>query len=138
MTSLTRDDLKLAEEAADWLTRRMWDSSRECREGLVTWLRRSPRHVEEFLLAQATFGALHRFDPQRQIDVQELVASAKASIVPPRQIGLDPDRHPTAVDSLEPTTQNTGLRWSVCAVAALVTVAALFLGWHYLRNQDNR
>jgi transmembrane sensor len=152
MTLLTREDSKLAEEAAEWLTRMLFEPSMDCREGLVAWLQLSPRNIEEFLLAQTTYRAFHRIDPQREIDVHELVASAQASIVPLRQIGMDADRPEASVetpaseihaavieDLIRPRLQRkSGFpRWAR-VVGAVVVIVGAVMGWQYYANPDNR
>lgn len=75
------EQLRLAEQAAAWLTRLEEDAGAECRREFVAWLKHSPRHLEELLLTAAVYEGLGGLDPQRHIDVRKLVAQSGAKIV---------------------------------------------------------
>jgi transmembrane sensor len=140
MTLPNRDTARLAEEAAEWLVRLTFESTQDNRQGLVAWLQRSPRHIEEFLFAQTTFSLLHGMDPSRQIDVQELVATAKNSIVPLRQIGTAAmDESLPAI--ADPTAKRARFPWkSALAVAAsaLLLTAILSVTGQLRTDPDHR
>lgn len=74
-------DKSIAEQAAGWQIR-LKTATPEVRAEFDKWLRQSPQHVREMLFAEALDTELHdhfrrrRMDPQRRIDVQELLRSA--------------------------------------------------------------
>lgn len=80
--SVEPKDLRIAEEAAEWLLRIDEDRSDGCHAEFAAWLRHSPQHMEEFLMLSATASAARGIDPQRKIDVEALLVSAARNIVP--------------------------------------------------------
>lgn len=74
------EDVLRAERAAEWLLR-LPTASRAEREEFVRWLRASPLHVREMLLAICCDEILHRIDPDRRIDIDELTRSVADNIV---------------------------------------------------------
>src|SRR5689334_3506751 len=85
MTADTQEMTNLAEQAADWVTQLEDEPTPESRAKLVAWLRLSPRHVEEFLLVQATYRAFYDVRPEYRIDLQELLSNQAANVVPLRE-----------------------------------------------------
>lgn len=73
-------DRRIAEEAAQWLIE-LEDSSADL-SGFATWLTASPRHIEEFLFASALWKSFDKLDEQRRIDVEQLIAQARANVQP--------------------------------------------------------
>src|SRR5687768_2926541 len=53
------DDLKISTEAADWLFRVEENPKLESSIELLNWLKRSPQHMGEFLMATATLKRLN-------------------------------------------------------------------------------
>src|SRR5262245_51547290 len=76
------NDLALAEEAADWLVLLMEEDDPADRARFVEWLKKSPRHVEEFLLVSASRDLMSEMDPDRRLDIEALVAEADARVTP--------------------------------------------------------
>ncbi len=74
-------DRRIAEEAAQWLIE-LEDSSIADLSGFSDWLTASPRHIEEFLFASALWSSFDRLDEQRRIDVEQLLARARANVQP--------------------------------------------------------
>jgi len=60
-----RDDGRVYEEAADWLYRLAEDNSPKCEAEFDRWLRESPLHAQEFLLAHAMTQELAGLDRSR-------------------------------------------------------------------------
>src|SRR5689334_16660152 len=65
-------DLKITEEAADWLVELKASGASHHAE-FFEWVRRSPEHVREFLAVTGLARKLRNVDPQRRIDVNELL-----------------------------------------------------------------
>jgi transmembrane sensor len=150
MTSLSRDDMKLAEDAGEWVVRIALEPTLESREALVAWLQRSPRHIEEFLYAQTTYRLFHRIDPEREIDVQEWVANAKSSVVPFRQIGTEFDPHAAVpmsrspVSEEAPSSSDTAMRdqsarprWRIAAATAVAAIGLAVI-WRIANDPDRQ
>lgn len=77
------EDLLVAQRAAEWLER-LKEAGPHDRAEFNRWLRESPRHVREILLATTWDTALGNMDPDRRIDVERLIAEASVNVVPVR------------------------------------------------------
>jgi transmembrane sensor len=71
----------LAEEAAHWLIE-LEEPGPQVLRGFAAWLETSPRHVEEFLLAAAVWKELDHFDPERRVEIHQLIADARNNVLP--------------------------------------------------------
>jgi transmembrane sensor len=71
-------DERIAEQAAHWLLD-LEDNEADL-AGFAAWLEASPRHVEEFLLVSAVWQASDRIDEPRRVDVDQLIAQARANV----------------------------------------------------------
>ena len=71
-------DERIAEEAARWLIE--LEESAADLSGFAAWLEASPRHVEEFLLVSAVWQAADGIDEVRRVDIEQLVAQARANV----------------------------------------------------------
>lgn len=103
---------EIAEQAADWAVR--LDSaplSKAEQKALADWLRTSPLHIDEFLLASTTLGGFGFVDPDKQIDVDALLKDVSADIIP-----MEP---PT------PTIAQPERGWHRMAAAALLSLVAV-------------
>lgn len=74
------EELLEAERAAEWL-QRLEDGGPEVQAEFARWLRESPRHVREVLLATAIRNALKHFNADYRLNVSEIRAKAAASVV---------------------------------------------------------
>jgi len=124
------DGASIREQAAKWLTE-LPGASVETHTRFVGWLKTSPRHVEEFLVFQALWSELDGLDPQHQLDLQPLIASARthhagAQIVPFRRIA---QQLRAAVPS---RLEHAGLRSYLAVAAALACLSIAFV-WPGLR-----
>lgn len=66
----------IAQQAAEWLERLPLASARE-NVAFMRWLRQSPMHAREFLLAVRTAQRLKHLDSKRLLDVSHFIALAK-------------------------------------------------------------
>jgi len=130
MQPRNRDNMRLAEEAAEWLTRLTEDESLTCREECVDWLKSSPRHMEEFLLVSTTRHLFRGIDPNRQLDVRKLLAEASSPVVPLRAadgaIGGEQEEELRAPSS--PSSDRPRRRWRPIVSLAAALAGALILG----------
>jgi transmembrane sensor len=139
-------DERIATEAAEWVLRLEEDCGQGCRTEFVTWLQRSPAHLDEFLLVEASYRAIHQFDPQRRLDLDGLITRGSAEIIELR------DRSGT-VQTRSATTPETPARpkshatpgsrlWlkliggtAVALLAGGYILDAYFFSWHVYRTE---
>jgi len=70
----TAVDREVAEHAAQWLVMLFESKMRpKAQKEFAAWLKASPRHAEEFLLAMAVWMELDALDPKRVIDLRKLL-----------------------------------------------------------------
>ena len=75
-------NLEIAEQAADWAVRMdKGPLTRAEHQALASWLRISPLHVDEYLLATATLGGIRHVDAGKQIDIDELLKDVSGEVV---------------------------------------------------------
>lgn len=73
---------KIAEQAFDWIVRLDAPTADATDDAaFAEWLKESPVHVEEFLTLEATWRALDNLDPDRAVQINELVADANPNVV---------------------------------------------------------
>ncbi len=123
----TRDngvDLKIAEEAAEWLIE-LDDPDPEALARFAAWLKASPRHVEEFLLVSAVWTEFDDFDPDRRFPVRRMLDAATRNVQP-----LSPGVEVQPPQAAKPARR----RWLVAAAVALVAVGAGVWGAFALRQ----
>lgn len=70
--------LLIAEQAAEWLIR-LETATAEERADFLKWLKESPRHVHEVLLAAASHVQLSEFFGAGRIDVDALLRAADSA-----------------------------------------------------------
>lgn len=120
MDSHASDDWRITAEAADWLVE-LNAAGTSCHAEFFEWVRRSPEHVREFLAVTALAGKLKGADPQRRIDVNELLRDDRAGVV---QLPAMKSRA-----SSTPHPQPAGKRWTwrlAAGVAAIALAAGLW------------
>lgn len=129
------EELLEAERAAEWL-QRLEDGGPEIQAEFARWLRESPRHVREVLLATAIRNALKHFNADYRLNVSEIRAKAAGSVV---DINLPARRSPTSSPSVKSLVRlmSTALSWrrsagrgdwrnaAVFALVALLSSAAI-------------
>ena len=108
---------KIAEQAFDWIVRLDAPTADAADDAaFAEWLKESPVHVEEFLTLEATWRALDNLDPDRAIQINELVADANANVVALDSAG--------AVTTLPANDSPAHRRW-IAGAAAAATIAVL-------------
>ena len=112
----TTPELSIAESAAEWLIE-LDDPNTERLLEFSAWLKTSPQHIEEFLLASAVWRELDGVDPTKRIAVQGLIREAAAKVRPWRRTQLRERAHRPA----RPWFHRT-----VIAISAAVALAALW------------
>lgn len=128
-----REQQLLAIKAAEWVER-LAGASENDRAEFVEWLRQSPRHVQEFLLAMSWDDLLREIDVDREIDLDALIRNATCNnIVPLHSASADaPSANARSITDHSSRMRRTRRWWPMramipAAVAVLVTVIALLL-----------
>ncbi len=122
----------IAAEAADWLLR-LEEEGPPCHADFVAWLKRSPGHIDEFLMMETTYRTVHQFDPRGRIDLEALLRTASAEIVPLKQ-EQDAPAGAAAGDGRLPAKQRIRRPvWSFAAAVAVIVAGGLFL-WNSSRS----
>ena len=108
----------VAAEAAGWVIQ-IDDGALDSntRRVFLDWLRSSPQHIDEFLLAAATWRELDELDVERQLDVGDLIAQARQSVV---AFGAERESGTSVHDKKINTA--TRLNWRQWTAAAAVFV----------------
>lgn len=119
------------EQAAHWLYELAEGGPAE-REAFVAWLKRSPRHVGEFLLASTAwkeFGRTGVFtDADIDSAVREAMSGACSNVIALQGVPPSPDRLARA----------SAGRWILRAAAAVAAIALCFSGFAYWSGMNGR
>lgn len=76
---------QIVDEASEWFVDfRLGDVNEAARERFDEWLRRSPEHIRAYMEIAKTYVVLPTLDPDRKVDVQQLIAYAhsEGNVVP--------------------------------------------------------
>jgi transmembrane sensor len=137
MKATTHQDTRLAEEAAEWLTRLNEEPDTDSHADFVAWLKRSPRHMEEFLLVSTTYRLFRGIDPERQIDVQALVAKASADVLRfPTDASAAPEISIDRNNGLRPRRLRPRRLRIAAVVAGLIVVGGVLTALNTLRDDN--
>lgn len=137
-TSNPEDDLKLSEQAAEWLFA-LEDNDPEVQARFRTWLYSSARHIEEFLLVSALYRKLDGIDRAGRIDIQRLIAEASSNVIPLSEVRSVPETPASPASPVSAATPQSGARrkWAMAMGAIGVVLLAIGIwrmgnGWqHY-------
>jgi transmembrane sensor len=106
----------LAEEAAQWLIE-LEEPGPQALQAFATWLERSPRHVEEFLLAAAVWKEFDDFDVDRRMEIRQLIDAARSNV---RQL------HPEAASGRDDgRLERPPSRYRMLAVVSAIAASVL-------------
>lgn len=117
--------LAIRDVAAEWITTLEEGGERE-RAQCVAWLKESPEHVREFLLMTALWKGLDGIDAQSRLDIDALLDTAAAAVVP-----LDPNwiQQQPARQSNESQRGSRRKQWWLAGAAATLAAIGLALSW---------
>jgi len=120
---------QIIEEAAYW-TSCLEDGplTPQEREAFALWLRGSPDHIKEFLLAQAISKDAEAIDPDQMISVDALLAKADADVIP-----LELKKYPSPIASSLWTGWITP---RAAALAAVLAVALIFTAINLFKTRE--
>lgn len=121
------DYRQIATEAAEWLLKLEDDPHLEGSAEFVAWLKRSPRHMGEFLFATAAFKLVQSGDPQRRIAVEASSGADAGDIVALAPVCVEETKD-------EKRTARWRGSWRIwSAAAALAMVCAGIAAWSLLQ-----
>ncbi len=130
MEKRSEADLGVAQEAYEWFAT-LRESGPQEHAAFVAWLKASPRHVGEFLSVMATYRHYSSVDPERRIDLNELIAAASSNVVP-----LEDDRFAAAPQVSSSAGRRK--RWTLGIAAAIAAIAVVAAGLLTLRSSQWR
>jgi transmembrane sensor len=109
------------DEAAQWAIG-FDESGPQAKERFLEWVRKSPDAAPELLVAGLLNEGLYKIDPERKIDVEQLIADAKSTVSP-----IGPH-----VDIGAPPAKPQSRRWTSMMLASAASIAAVLAGaWLY-------
>ncbi len=116
-----QDDLRIAEQAAEWAGT-LDTAGPEQQAQFVAWLRQSSRHVEEFLLCSALYRELDGVDARRRQDIEQLMVQGGANVV---ALGKPHLARPSAASAPKKALHS---RWTIATLAACAAGIAAVVG----------
>lgn len=133
--------LTISEQAAQWLVVLM-EADAEKTAAFISWLKQSPRHVEEFLFATATWQQLCRLNTALPIDLEAILAEVRAAagsnvVALPTATSVTTTHNADQIEtSLSPSgeyataTQRRRMRWvaSIAVLGLMTLLTWLVLG----------
>lgn len=124
-----QEQSSIAEQAAHWV-RVLNTNDPQQSAAFVEWIKASPLHVRELFLASWLDDELGAIDPQRRIDIQELINRARSTVSP---IGAH-----ISMPAPTPDTQPRHGAWlgRIAASAALFSILAIGV-WYVRSTADN-
>lgn len=76
---------QISEEAAEWLLRLEENPAARHHAEFTAWLARSPRHMDEFLMVEASFRTVQRFYPRERVALEVEPLRDPDDVIPFRQ-----------------------------------------------------
>ncbi len=130
MTNTSSLNKQIAEEAAGWAV--ALDEAplrREQKAALLAWLKTSPVHLDEFLMALSLLQGVGVADPEKRTDIDALLRAASADVVPiaASDAGIGGLVEPLCRAQTAPTGRGRRARAPVTKTAAAVAAASLAL-----------
>lgn len=123
---------KIAEQAFDWLLRLdAPDAAQSYTAEFAAWLKESPVHIEEFLTLEATWRELDRIDPDKAVQINELVATAQTNVV---SLDTAVVQEPKAAVSNEMRTAKRS--WLAGAAIVIVLLGSVFVTQYLAPTPD--
>lgn len=124
-----QEQLSVAEQAAHWV-RVLNTDDPEQSAAFVEWLKASPLHVRELLLASWLDEELGAIDPEHRVDVKELIERARSNVSP---IGA----HVTVPTPAAAPSAQRRSSWMGRIAASLALFSILAIGVWYARSEDH-
>lgn len=128
-----RETQTISEQASQWLGI-LADGGEAERVEFLKWLKQSPRHIEEFLFASATWQRLREGAAENPMEIDAILAElaeAKGADIIPLQDALGtrpPIQQPAVAAPSKPARRSLG-HWRWAAAIAVVAIAATYSWW---------
>jgi len=136
-TSLRR---QVISEACTWFIEfRSGEATVSSRDRFDEWLRHSPEHIQAYLEVAAAWSELPTSDPKGRLDVNGLVARARASANEDVVVSLGAHRNAAAESAERSQGRRRGALFRPLALAASIAVLVAIigvLGWLNLGDPD--
>ena len=117
MKARHKETLSVAEQATQWLLTMESPTTRE-RAAFWKWMDASPLHVREMILAVKAQRRLRGFDRDRKLDVEAVIAKARANIT-----CIGEPHEPTTLRMVKPR------RWPYAVAACVAMLAAASIAY---------
>lgn len=130
-----QEQLSVAEQAAHWVRVLNSDDPQQ-NAAFVEWIKASPIHVRELLLASWLDEELGAIDPERRIDVRQLIERARSNVFPigPHFSVPAPAPAPAPAPKVQP--RRSAWIGRIAASAALFSTLAIGV-WYARSTADN-
>lgn len=134
MRANRRETQTISEQASQWLCALAEGGEAE-RAEFLTWLKQSPRHIEEFLFVSATWQQLRETGASRPMDIDAVLAELEAgkgtATVIPLKEDLGPNAPAARLASGEPSksSERSHTLWRWAAAVAIMAIAAAYSWW---------
>jgi transmembrane sensor len=134
MRASHRETHTISEQASQWLGVLTEGGEAEHAE-FLKWLKQSPRHIEEFLFASATWQRLRESAVSHPMEIDAILAEldeAKGAEVIPLKKDISPHSplpQNAAVGANSKIGRQTPPRWRWAAAAATLAIAAAYSWW---------
>jgi transmembrane sensor len=133
---------QILDEASEWFVDfRVGDVDSQARERFDLWLRQSPEHIRAYMEIAKTYVVLPTLNPERKIDVQELIAYARSegNVIPLEQTPRPNEPlSRLAEPHLSAPARKRGALWArryaLAASIAIVCLTAGLLAWLALQR----
>jgi transmembrane sensor len=126
-------DLRLAEEAASWVMRRLEDRSPECNGEFLRWLKESPHHIDEFLMAAAMYASLREGKVDGNFTIEELLGGTNTNVVSIAGDALAPASHEDRdAEGRRPRGRSTTKIWGTLAASIGTAAVGGWLFWSWI------
>lgn len=116
---------QISEEAAEWLLRLEENPAARHHAEFTAWLARSPRHMDEFLMVEASFRTVQRFYPRERVALEAGMPSPAGEVIPFRQHAA---KEADALPSRGSPRRKRKLLLAAAAAAGLSIAVAWLLG----------
>ncbi len=118
-------EIAIAEQAARWLIELEDESPPASLADFTSWLKASPRHVEEFLLAAAAWRRFDDIDAEHRVEVERIVSEVSDNVI---SFGVPTDEDGGALPTAFPPARLSSHRRLFAGVTVCAALLAL-AGW---------
>ncbi|MEO9468710.1 FecR domain-containing protein [Parasphingorhabdus sp.] len=122
----TLENPKIAEEAANWvISIDAGDFADADSKELALWLRKSPLHIDEFLLAASLFCGLDDIESWKNLSIEELLEKIAPDVIPIYQHAENPVLNDNDNIVSDPITRRRPLLYGMISAAGCLLLAGM-------------